>query len=122
MNKLVLLCLLFSASTVFAEEFYTAGESYQGQPIACLTEKDASDLAEAYVHEGLEELNNVLVQKSAKNLCVAGVPVTFTVIRSVSTHKDKETVYVIEIMSNGIYYIVDPHPVATRNHRKVIPV
>lgn len=110
--------LLIATNAISAEESYTAGETYQGQPIACLTEKDAADLAEAYVHEGLDELNKALIKKNAKKLCVAGVAVTFTVVRGVSAHKDKETVYVIEIMSNGIYYMVDPHPVIARPHRK----
>lgn len=122
MLKIGLVFLLLVVGVVHAEETYTAGETYQGQPIACLSEKDAAELAETYVHEGLEELNKVLGQKHAKNLCVAGVPVVFTVIKGVSVHKDKETVYVIEIMSNGIYYIVDPRPVRAKASKRSIAV
>lgn len=118
MRKLILMFLLFVASTASAEELYIEGNSYTGQPIACTSQKDATDLAEVYVHGGLDKLENALVQKNAKNLCVAGVKVEFTVIRTVSAHKDKETVYVIEILSSGVYYIVDHRPVAPRVHQK----
>lgn len=121
MNKLVLMFLLFATTVVSAEESYTAGETYQGQPIACRSPKDAADLAEVYVREGLSELNKALIKKNAQSLCVAGVQVSFTVIKGVSVHKDKETVYVIEIMSNGIYYIVDPHPVTARTRQRNLP-
>lgn len=119
MNKFLLIFLFLATNAVSSEESYTAGETYQGQPIACLSQKDAADLAEVYVREGLNELNKTLFKKHEKSLCVAGVQVSFTVIKGVSTHKDKETVYVIEIMSNGIYYIVDPHPVTARTGKRI---
>lgn len=122
MNKLMLVFLLLAANVASAEESYTAGESYQGQPIACRSQKDAAELAEVYVHEGLDELNQILMKKNNEHLCVAGIAITFTVIKNVSVHKDKETMYVIEIMSNGVYYIVDPRPVTARMHQKVVPV
>lgn len=122
MNKIVLMFLVLASSVVSAEESYTAGETYQGQPIVCRSQKDAADLAEAYVRDGLEELNKALIKKNEKSLCIAGVQVSFTVIKGMSVHKDKEIVYVIEIMSNGIYYIVDPHPVVARTRQRNVPV
>lgn len=105
MNKIVLMFLLF-ATSVSAQNFFVEGDIYQGQPIICRFQKDATELAEAYVHDGVEEFVKIYNKKNEEHLCAAGVQIAFTIIKEMSVHKDKETVYVIEVRSGEVHYIV----------------
>ena len=118
MNKLVMMFFLLVADTAFADEFLVAGDPYKGQPVICSTHRDAAELAEIYINKSTEEFSGALSIKTKESLCFSKITVGFVPIKEVSVHKGKETVYVIEIMPNGIYYIIDPHPVVSRPYRR----
>lgn len=106
MNKLLLMFLLLAANTVFADEFFVSGDAYKGQPVICSTYGDAAELAEIYVNKNTDEFSGALSIKTKGALCFSEITVGFVPIKESSVHKGKETVYVIEVLSGGLYYVV----------------
>lgn len=109
MNKLVLMFLLltaFAASAASAEEFYVAGDRYKGQPVICSTHNDAAELAEIYVNKSSEEFSDALSLKTKDALCFSKITIGFVPIEETSVHKGKGTVYVIEVLSGDVFYVV----------------
>lgn len=106
MNKLVLVLLLFTTSVAFAEEFLVSGDPYKGQPVICSTHRDAAELAELYVNKSVEEYSNALGVKTKEALCFSEITVGFVPIKESSVHRGKETIYVIEVLSGDLFYVV----------------
>lgn len=106
MNKLVLVFLLLITNVAFAGEFFISGNRYYGQPVACSTPNDAKELAELYVNKSMEEFSNALSIKIRESLCFSEITIGYTPLREISTHKGKKTVYVIEVLSGDLFYLV----------------
>lgn len=124
MNKLVLMFLsltAFTANVALAEEFYISGDPYKGQPIICSAHSDAAELAELYVNKSIEEFSGALSIKTKETLCFSQITIGFVPVKELSVHKGKETVYVIEVLSGGIYYVVTKQRVL-KFSKKSIPV
>lgn len=118
MCKIVLIFLMCLARVASADEAYIEGETYYGQPIVCTSLEEAQAIADTYAYKGLEELSRTLVEKNLQHICIVGTSVTFTIVREVSVHHDKETAYVIEITSGKIYYLIDIRRSAPRVSRR----
>jgi hypothetical protein len=98
--------LLLAASIASAEEFFVSGNRYEGQPVVCSAYDDAAELAEIYVNKSIEEFSGALSIKTREALCFSEMTISFTPTKETSAHKGKGTVYVVEVFSGEIFYIV----------------
>jgi len=98
-------------------ESFEEGEKYAGYVVFCKTKAHAEELAQLLVKSGREEANKLLAEQSSKGACNSG-PFRFKIIRAVSAFKDKETMYVIEVESGGVHFIVNSTPVTSPKTRK----
>lgn len=112
MLKIFLIMLLATAASAQqSPKEYVVGHAYIVPGVFCLTQKDASDLAKAYLERG--EARYLPESDKAKYKAEAGV-VFFIVIQQVAVlNKDKKSIYVVEVLSDRILYLITTRKILT---------
>lgn len=102
-----------------AEPAVVVGQPYTAEIVYCRAQKDAEEIAQAFVAHGEAAADEILAKKRGPRVtagfCAYRIA-TFVVRRLASTHRgDKEVMHVIEVEDaggSGTFYVVNSTPVS----------